>query len=134
MGDGCHSMNDVRWFFRGTGDSHGTSSHASKPERARTGLFAQAESMRRRLHDSMSEPAYDVTDLYHENGIAQSIAGSQRFEHLTLTIISINAIWIAIDSDWNTAKNPVEADIVFTIADNIFCLYSVQERHHHKWA
>jgi len=51
----------------------------------------------------MSVPRYDVKNCYHSEGPIQSLAKDHRFENVTLAVISLNAIWIAIDTDWNDA-------------------------------
>ena len=57
----------------------------------------------------------------------QLIAKSHLFEIITLTIISLNTLWIAIDVDGNNSESLMNADIRYQIADNFFCSYFFAE-------
>eukprot|EP00928_Gymnodinium_smaydae_P017550 TRINITY_DN16710_c2_g1_i3.p1 TRINITY_DN16710_c2_g1~~TRINITY_DN16710_c2_g1_i3.p1 ORF type:complete len:390 (-),score=101.70 TRINITY_DN16710_c2_g1_i3:116-1285(-) len=61
--------------------------------------------------------------FYHEKGIFQQIARHQLFDNFTLCVIGINAIWISIDTDYNTAATPLDALPVFQVGENLFCAY-----------
>lgn len=71
---------------------------------------------------SASEPV-TVQDYYWSTGVAQAVAKHAIFENLTLAVITINAIWLAIDTDWNNAALLLQADPVFIVAENLFCFY-----------
>ena len=75
----------------------------------------------------MHKPRYNVAEFYHETGIAQAVARSQKFENFTLSVISFNSIWISIDSDNNTAVSLTDAQPVFIIAENFFCTFFTLE-------
>ena len=51
------------------------------------------------------------------------LAQAQISKHITLTLISINACWIAIDTDYNKADQLSDADALWVVAVNLFCLY-----------
>jgi len=86
-------------------------------------VFADAAAMKEKLRQALHAPEYNVADYYHETGCWQKIARSFIFEHLTLAVISFNAIWIAVDTDQNTADTLINAEPVFQIAEHSFCLF-----------
>jgi voltage-gated sodium channel len=73
------------------------------------------------------EPALTLFDYYKDEGCWQLIARSALFENVTLFVIAINAIWMAVDTNWNKAPSLVEAEPVFIIAENLFCTYFTAE-------
>lgn len=87
------------------------------------GVFADAAAMKEKLREAIGRPKYDVANFYKDTGPFQAIARSQMFENLTLAVIAVNAVWISIDTDHNHAKVPLDADPVFQVAEQAFCLY-----------
>jgi len=68
-------------------------------------------------------PQYNVFDYYHETGCMQAIAKSNYFESATLVIIVANAIWMAVDTDYNKSDSLLEAGEIFQIAEHAFCIF-----------
>lgn len=68
-------------------------------------MFADADAMRDKLHENIDKKDYDVTDFYHETGVFQSIAKSNKFMSATLVVISLNAVWIGLDVECNDPKS-----------------------------
>jgi len=66
---------------------------------------------------------YDVTEFYHTTGFSQWLARHQKFEHLTLLVICLNALWIWIDTDLNPGAMLITSPPVFQIAEHAFCCY-----------
>lgn len=69
--------------------------------------------------------------LYNETVFA-TIANDERFQHITLLIIVMNALWIGIDTEWNhkklvDSKNNYPLDPTATVIENIFCFYFTAE-------
>jgi hypothetical protein len=64
-----------------------------------------------------------VKDLYHKTGWAAWIAKSALFEQMTFFMIFVNAVWLAVDADKNDADLLLDADPLFIIAENLFCVY-----------
>jgi len=83
------------------------------------------EEVRKKVRESLlkAEEPHTVADDYWKTGIVQAIAISSIFENVTLAVITLNAIWLAIDTDWNTADLLLKADPVFIVAENLFCVY-----------
>jgi hypothetical protein len=79
--------------------------------------------MKKKLQEELITKDYNVADFYYETGCMQFIARSQSFEIITLTIIAVNAVWIAVDIDQNNATSLVDAGLKFQIAENFFCGY-----------
>eukprot|EP00929_Paragymnodinium_shiwhaense_P085113 TRINITY_DN4556_c0_g1_i4.p1 TRINITY_DN4556_c0_g1~~TRINITY_DN4556_c0_g1_i4.p1 ORF type:complete len:680 (+),score=152.68 TRINITY_DN4556_c0_g1_i4:161-2200(+) len=86
-------------------------------------VFPDASAMKQQVRDAMKVKQYSVADLYHETGWAQGVARHPGFEYITLTVIAINAIWIAIDLDHNEQPLLLDSHIVFQIAEHLFCAY-----------
>lgn len=70
---------------------------------------------------------YNVHDKYHETGFFQWLAKNERFDNCTLSIIVINALWMAFDTDGNTAETILDAETVYVIADCFFFIYFTVE-------
>lgn len=66
---------------------------------------------------------YNVMNFYFDTGVAQMIARHHLFESITLGVICANAVWIAVDTDWNTSATLLDAHWVFITAENVFCTY-----------
>ena len=89
--------------------------------------FPDADALKRALKQNLSKEAYDVSMFYWETGFCQRIARHSCFENLTLLMIAINSIWIWIDTDLNDSSTLLDAEPVFIVVENIFCVYFVIE-------
>ncbi|CAK9085208.1 unnamed protein product [Durusdinium trenchii] len=87
--------------------------------RKKPGLYGEDEQEEMKL----DEEAYDVMNFYKRHGWAQALARSERFERITLFIISINAIYIGIDADNNTAPTLIESPWPYQLFDHLFCIF-----------
>eukprot|EP00931_Biecheleriopsis_adriatica_P117348 TRINITY_DN92876_c0_g1_i1.p1 TRINITY_DN92876_c0_g1~~TRINITY_DN92876_c0_g1_i1.p1 ORF type:complete len:843 (-),score=185.97 TRINITY_DN92876_c0_g1_i1:118-2619(-) len=85
--------------------------------------FNDGEALKRKARQALLQPQYDVQDYYHETGWVQQIAKSQVFDNLTVAVVSLNALWIAIDTDNNPAAVLIDAEPLFIIVENLFCAY-----------
>eukprot|EP00443_Scrippsiella_acuminata_P073088 CAMPEP_0115451988 /NCGR_PEP_ID=MMETSP0271-20121206/42361_1 /TAXON_ID=71861 /ORGANISM="Scrippsiella trochoidea, Strain CCMP3099" /LENGTH=211 /DNA_ID=CAMNT_0002878299 /DNA_START=35 /DNA_END=666 /DNA_ORIENTATION=+ len=94
----------------------------SKDETAQP-MFLDPAAMKEKIRKAAAREEYDVTAFYHTTGIWQAIARHPHFEKLTLTVISLNALWIAIDTDLNDSEVLMEAGEIFQIAEYSFCVY-----------
>lgn len=84
--------------------------------------------LKTRIRHSISEPqAPSVTDRYFESGFCQAVTKSPYFEHLTLAVITCNALWIAIETDNNDADILVKAQVGFQIVEHAFCFFFSSE-------
>jgi len=79
--------------------------------------------MKEKLKAAIGKREYRVSDFYKDTGIAQWIARSSLWEHACLLVIGINAIWIAIDTNYNKAAVLLDAHLVFIVAENFFCVF-----------
>merc|ERR1719183_950332 len=66
---------------------------------------------------------YSVFNFYHKDGVWQKIAKHPLFENITLTVITANAVYMAIDTDWNKAPSLTEASTLFQFMEHAFCTY-----------
>jgi len=88
------------------------------------GLFADAEAMKDKVRQSLLHGTkIVVSDYYWKTGLWQAIARNHIFEQVSLTIISFNAIWIAIETDYNKSSVLIEAEPIFQFAEQGFCLF-----------
>lgn len=86
--------------------------------------FSDSEAIKKQVRSSMLKPnPYNVFDFYKKTGVWQFIAKHPFFENVTLAVIAFNAVWIAIDTDWNKEEILSDADAVFQVAENTFCAY-----------
>eukprot|EP00929_Paragymnodinium_shiwhaense_P053373 TRINITY_DN26706_c0_g3_i1.p1 TRINITY_DN26706_c0_g3~~TRINITY_DN26706_c0_g3_i1.p1 ORF type:complete len:599 (-),score=178.30 TRINITY_DN26706_c0_g3_i1:245-2041(-) len=86
-------------------------------------VFPSAKEMKDQLRNNMKKKKYDVSMYYHETGHFRDLATNQIFENVTLSVISLNALWISIDTDYNDADTLLKADPIFIVAENFFCAY-----------
>merc|ERR1719201_3141801 len=73
--------------------------------------------------EGFEEPHYHVENFYHTTGYAQALARSEKFINATLGVISLNAVYIGIDADWNDSELLYKAHIFFILCENFFCVY-----------
>lgn len=86
-------------------------------------VIPDAKALKENVRRALAKPEYDVCDYYWTTGLPQRIARDPIFEHTTLCIICLNAIWISIDADLNPAPVLHEAPAIFQIAEHFFCVY-----------
>jgi voltage-gated sodium channel len=109
-----------------TSPSKGGKKRASVPD-GFTDPDVIKEQVREVLADNTPAESYSVFNFYWETGYFQHIAKHPVFENATLAVISLNAIYIAIDTDWNKAGSLTEADWYFQIMEHLFCVYFTLE-------
>jgi len=85
--------------------------------------FVDASAMKEKVRQNLTKPQYSVKDYYKTTGLFPRIATSAVFESITLGVIAFNALWIAIDTDFNEAEILIDAHPVFIIAENTFCAF-----------
>lgn len=77
--------------------------------------------------NDLEKPAYHVEDFYWQTGINQKIARSSFFANFTVGVVTINAVYIGFDSDYNNSTNIYNADAIFQVFSQFFCLYFTWE-------
>jgi len=100
-----------------------TADPVTQPKTPMSPMIANSDIMKQRVREALRKPEYNVANFYHETGIWRSIATNPVFENLTLMVISINALWIAIDTDGNPASTLLDAQPIFQVAEHLFCWY-----------
>jgi hypothetical protein len=87
-------------------------------------LFPDTEELKLQVQEAIrGKPKYSVLEFYHTTGLCQRIARSTFFENLTFGVIFAVTIWIAVDTDLNSAATLNEADWPFIVGANSFCFY-----------
>jgi len=91
--------------------------------------FSDCEVIKAKVRQSRGagKQKYKVERFYHDKGFCQRIAKDHRFENVTLGVIVCNAIWIAVDTDWNTSSTLLDAYPGFIVADVLFFAYFSME-------
>jgi hypothetical protein len=98
--------------------------------------FEDPEILTKRVEDMTAKPEeYSVFKYYKTTGIVQKIAKHDIFENTTLAVICWNAVYIAIDTDWNKEEpltpmpgyEPNEANWFFQTMEQLFCIYFTGE-------
>eukprot|EP00928_Gymnodinium_smaydae_P085307 TRINITY_DN6868_c0_g2_i1.p1 TRINITY_DN6868_c0_g2~~TRINITY_DN6868_c0_g2_i1.p1 ORF type:complete len:562 (-),score=99.81 TRINITY_DN6868_c0_g2_i1:552-2237(-) len=92
------------------------------PEPVSFGAFEFARQLKQNARTNLSEETYDVAKYYHK-GLSAQLAHSDHFQHLTLFVVALNALYLGIDADWNTADSIAKSEWQFIISENIFCTY-----------
>eukprot|EP00928_Gymnodinium_smaydae_P015593 TRINITY_DN15777_c0_g2_i1.p1 TRINITY_DN15777_c0_g2~~TRINITY_DN15777_c0_g2_i1.p1 ORF type:complete len:793 (-),score=115.20 TRINITY_DN15777_c0_g2_i1:246-2624(-) len=85
--------------------------------------FLDIEHIRDMVRQSLQKPEYSVTNFYRTSGLWQKIARNKFFDYFTLGVIFFNAVWMSIDTDLNKAESLLEADPIFQLAEQGFCVY-----------
>jgi chemotaxis protein CheY-P-specific phosphatase CheC len=86
--------------------------------------FANTEAIKDKVRKAKKAPnVYNVHDFYHKSGCFQWLATHQYFENTTLGVIVVNALWISVDTDGNTADTILDASPVYVTADILFFAY-----------
>lgn len=90
--------------------------------------FKETEELKAQVREKILSPtAFDVKNDYWEHGLFQKIARDHAFENVTLGVISLNAVWMGVDTDRNGADTFLEAGPLFQTADSFFCVYFTAE-------
>jgi hypothetical protein len=88
--------------------------------------FSNTDALKKKVRDEKIAKArkpYNVHDKYKTQGFFQWLAKNERFDNCTLSVIVINAFWMAFDTDGNTADTILEAGTVYVIMDCLFFGY-----------
>jgi hypothetical protein len=75
----------------------------------------------------LDKPIYDVEHHYKDKGCAQAVARDSRFANISTSMIFLNAVYLGVDSDHNSASNLYDASWFFFICENVFCLFFTLE-------
>lgn len=111
-------------------DERQDSKESRQSVRRNSGLFANSDTdaIKEKVRIRKLRPCpYNVQDLYWDTGFFQWLAKHPIFENVTLGIIMVNALWLAVDTDGNTAATLLDAHAIYVFADFIFFLYFVME-------
>jgi len=98
-----------------------------KDEREKKQVFADIDNMKEEVRQAIYRRPYNVAQFYHNEGCFQYVARSHVFDVITLTVISMNAIWIAVDTDFNTSTQLSDAPLIFQVAEYFFATYFLIE-------
>jgi hypothetical protein len=90
-------------------------------------MFVDATEMKDAVRAAIKDKPYNVMDFYHTEGRAQKIARHFFFEWVTFAVITVNAIWIAVDIDYNDALVLTDADPMFQVMEHFFCSFFLAE-------
>ncbi|OLQ09882.1 Voltage-dependent T-type calcium channel subunit alpha-1G [Symbiodinium microadriaticum] len=86
-------------------------------------MFPDADKMKDKIRSTLFAPEYDPEAVYKTTGRCQAIARDATFKSITMVVIILNALWIGIDTDLNTAELEIESPPFFQVVDNMFCFF-----------
>jgi len=90
--------------------------------------YTDSEAIKRQVREALLRPdAYKVEMFYKESGYWQQVARHPYFETITLSVIAFNAVWIAVDTDWNKDSSLTSSATLFQVAEHFFCVYFSSE-------
>jgi len=89
--------------------------------------YLKGDMLKEEVRTALLKHRYDVKEQYSKSGIAQQIARSNIFELFTISVVMLNAAWIAIALDLNDKEVLAESDAVFQIGEHAFCAYFTVE-------
>ncbi|CAJ1446485.1 unnamed protein product [Effrenium voratum] len=99
-----------------------------RSSQARHPIFSNGAEIKAAIANEMcADMHYDVKNLYKTSGCFQRLARSAVFENTTMVMITIYAIYMSVDTDWNTADLITETHPFFIVCEQVFCLYFVFE-------
>lgn len=105
-------------------DSNATGAKEKKMRATSLFEFANTDAIKEKVRQAkVKKSAYNVFNAYHTTGIVQRIAKHPRFENTTLAVIVINAFWISVDTDGNTAATMLDAKPMYIVMDTAFFVY-----------
>jgi len=90
-------------------------------------VFGSPEALKDEVRKALQKEDYSVARHYKKTGWAQKIARSQAFEIATLVLIGVNCLWMSVDADLNDATLLPEAEPIFQVAENLFCVLFTME-------
>lgn len=90
-------------------------------------MFNDVEKLKEKVRSTITKKDTNVHALYKDTGWAQTLARNARFDQITQLIILFNAIWIAIDTDYNKSVVIFEANPVFIGMEFFFAIYFLFE-------
>mmetsp|Transcript_76919 Transcript_76919/g.135525 ORF Transcript_76919/g.135525 Transcript_76919/m.135525 type:complete len:655 (-) Transcript_76919:121-2085(-) len=96
-------------------------------DKPRPALFADVAGMKEKVRAGLVKEQYSVHNFYKTTGIAQKVARHSLFDNFTLGVIAFNAVWIAIDTDYNGAETLLAAQAHFQVMEHFFCFYFTWE-------
>lgn len=99
---------------------------AVKQERQKA-VFASAAEMKDKIRDAIGNVKYNVFDKYKSRGWAQRIARSREFDYTTMFVITFNALWMSIETDYNDVNVIIRAPLIFLLMETFFCVYFLAE-------
>lgn len=114
------SIKDI-WSRSKTLFREDTSDPSAREELSPT-LFADAEAMKERVRYAMCRKEYKVSDFYH-NGWSAYVADNSYFEQAVLAVICFNAVWLAVDTDYNESVTLNDATPLFQAVEIAFFIF-----------
>eukprot|EP00927_Polykrikos_kofoidii_P025278 TRINITY_DN2274_c0_g1_i4.p1 TRINITY_DN2274_c0_g1~~TRINITY_DN2274_c0_g1_i4.p1 ORF type:complete len:641 (+),score=113.38 TRINITY_DN2274_c0_g1_i4:202-2124(+) len=113
-------------FTRGNLDTVSSTSDDKETVRlgSKDGMFVDVAEMKAKVRQALLKPEpYDVKSKYKTTGFWQKLARHSLFENVTLAVIGVNAIWIAVDTDYNDQETLADAKWYFQMMEHSFCVF-----------
>lgn len=89
--------------------------------------FTDKDAMKERVRLALLKPpAYSVEGFYGTSRWSD-LAKHPLFENITLAVIALNAVYMAVDTDWNDQDFIADAHVAFQFMEHSFCVYFTGE-------
>lgn len=95
------------------------SSREAVGQEAATNVFGDL--IRLKESSTLTFKKYDTKEKYNDSGCWQRVTRTHAFENMSVGVIIFNALWLAVDTDNNTADSLIDADAVFQVVEHFFC-------------
>jgi len=93
-----------------------------------SGMFMDIDAMKERVRANLRDDApHNSEDHLQKTGLFQAIAKHWMFERSVLTVILLNVIWQAVDTDINQAEILLMAPTLFQVMEHLFTTFFALE-------
>lgn len=88
---------------------------------------AKALGIKSKMFEALGVKGGGSKGRYKTKGCAQQIARSPTMDWLSIFVVFSQAIWIGVDTNYNTADSLHSSDLLFVIVEQVFCIFFVFE-------
>lgn len=89
----------------------------------RRAMFNDVEKLKEQVRSTVTKKDTNVLHFYKTSGFAQLVARSSRFDQFTQLVILLNALWIAVETDYNHEVIIFDSHPVFVCMEFFFTVY-----------
>jgi len=86
-----------------------------------------SDGVKEQVRSGIHDPSYDVRNFYSHRGCCQNVARHPYFQPIVLAVVALNAVWIAVDVEVNSAVVLFQAPAVSQVLEQLFCCFFLAE-------